>query len=348
MESRSNRVVRRPRTIEGRAEGKPVQESKVIKSRVTESRPSQVIRRPRTQVVQTQTKETRSFLPVLESLGQFPDEIKINILNGMDCQELRKAKLNPEFSRLITRNMLDKAINRGYPRASGKAKVHRINISDREELKPYYQILNAKISTLDKNSFSNKLDNIVNEYDSNELREFVKKLKEIYERKDMRHLSRTIDWKLIDKFGEYIILNLVKINDLVKGDIIVDDIGEGKLGYDGCNFIRNDKSGKFKVLENNVPIDYWLDHEGNSIGEYVGFGTIDVNPYLNQILNKLKKAGSVDTKAKINIDGEEYTIFFRQGGYDDVDSAKNEIKAKINEGKLGIIHKYDSIYFYLS
>jgi hypothetical protein len=355
MESRSNRVVRRPRTIEGRAEGKPVQESKVTKSpqvRVTESRPSQVIRRPRTQVSQVpqvpqvQIKEKESFLPVIESIKELPIEARIAIVNNMDCAQLKEANLYPEFRPLINSDIIRKAINRGYPRPEGKYKTHYVDFSTFQELKPYYEIYNLTRSMgINTYSYINDLKLIGKKYNSSELNDFISELIEIFGYDERQHLSRVIDSKLNDKFYEFINRNPAKLFDLVKGDFIEDEITGTSLIYDGCKFISVNSSDKFKVLENGVPVDYWAKDKAIATNFY---GKIDISPYLDEILDKLEKESPVSTKAKILIDGREWDIFFPQSGrFVSIDDSKNKIINKVKEGQLGIVLDTETIRFKL-
>jgi hypothetical protein len=301
-----------------------------------ESRSNRIVRKPRALI-----NNSSSYISIL------PDDIKNIFLNEMNCNELRKLKLNPEFSRLITQNMINKAVNRGYPRKRGKATFHVVgDIKDAKELEPYYKIYDIFDSNSDTSIAYEQVRDIIkrdkldNEF-QNELEEllFIKHRSSSVANLTVHNKIKQISKELMQNY---------QIEDLVKGDIIYVRIKgfEGlSLIYDGCNFTEIDSMPEqFKVLENGVPIDYWTGREGDLLP---GINNININilPYRNEILNNLKyneRGNSSFMSSSFIINGKEYRIKFYNDDEDEVIDLINE------NSELSVEYKSPNLleYFY--
>jgi hypothetical protein len=95
---------------------------------------------------------------------------------------------------------------------------------------------------------------------------------------------------LKDEIFRIINMHEIKINDLVKGDIIkiaIKGFDDFVLIYDGCNFIKVDPFPRqFNVLNRGVPFDYWTDRNDKLI-EGIERINVNIEPFREQILDHL-------------------------------------------------------------
>lgn len=122
---------------------------------------------------------------------------------------------------------------------------------------------------------------MTNKYNSQEIIEFINKLRNVP--RDNR-----ANFIFFNKIAEKQSLSLAKINmtDLVKGDIIMHNYNKGyhnlnqhRYVYNGHRFLKCEKllPSNLRILENNVPYDYWFDHK-------IQGHILDISPYREQIL----------------------------------------------------------------
>lgn len=211
---------------------------------------------------------------MINNLFHLPSDI-INLfvataVSLMNCQELRKAILNPIFAPLITQEVISKAVNRGYPRRSGKSDIYEIEPRTYKDLNPYYEIYNELVKV------QNNVLNFINKFDA--IPEFVTELA-------TKIRNNNIDKMLVrDKIETEIIniLNKRSFINIIRGDVIVvrllDNTPRITLIYNGDKFVYPDQT--------SFPNDYILNHEGKAL-IYVNNLHIDVRPYRTQIINNL-------------------------------------------------------------
>lgn len=251
----------------------------------------------------------------------FIDEVKDVMVNNMDCNQLREYKLTKQFNKFITQDVVNKAINRGFPRPSGKAELHEINddygtflnhnVKLYNELNDRYQ--NAKaLENVDAilDIFA-ELDIIISNYNLRAITPYlledqIVNYDDDYEYTDEDFLY-DFENRLHEELGKYYTgfvqranEDKYKLDDLVRGDILQYNIGnfDKKLIYDGCDFIDLQQLPKqFRVLENNVHIDYWA--------EIINDVNLDIKDKRNELIANL-----VNDKTFFDINGQIYIIEF--------------------------------------
>ena len=261
----------------------------------------------------TRPQNITSFTPL-------PSDVMTEFLNNMTCLDLQELKTkNTAFSKYITSDMIAKSVNLNYPRSTGKANVYKIPIEPNlPQLKFIEQIRNIKKYYYTKNRtgedrhpiIEKEIKLAVEDFDNN-FPKYKDKLKSLisyhpnyYVLSDLT--NNIIENLIVDLFNDYIIK---APKNITRGDIIVTNFNrivgditdreyplEIKLIYDGrCKFVKLDRFRlplEFKVLEDNVPIDYWIGNGGLSIYQDGGdfdrqYVNIDLGKYKDEILRNL-------------------------------------------------------------
>jgi hypothetical protein len=264
-----------------------------------------------------------------------PDDVIKEMLSNMTCLNLQRLKIkNPAFSKFITLDLLNRSINLGYPRPEGKAKLYKMKIDiELPELQYYnqlYNLTNRNISLAKKEKekiiaqFNKSFPNLYGKIDDSDLFRYQDKG---YNLVLLNELTVRL---IVDLFNNY---TIEAPNDIVKGDIItvnyyeldylniVDNELEVEMIYDGaCKFIQLKRSKlplQFRVLEDNIPMKYWISDTEQYIFPYVN---IDLRDKLEEIKNNMKPGQFGKTSSLAG-----YKLTFIPGDAEDVISGKYDI-----------------------
>ena len=313
--------------------------SRIAQSNIVKESP-RVARKSSVHINNRPIKSESTFrLPTLDSLSQFDDVIKIQFLEKMSCNDLREMSTYKQFKHLITSDMINKAANRGYPRPSGKAKVHHVNdFIKAKELKPYHDIYDE----FNKNRNTLSVYNVhVKKYNFDD--KFRQDLEDsVVNYGNSRMAAAIVQDKVKDETLK--LMKGFKIDDLVKGDIvrvvIRDSISGLVVIYDGCNFIKADPMPQlFKVLKDGVPIDYWTDKDG--FLEYVKEINFDPRPYRDELIRNLYYNTIGYTASKFIANGKVYNVLFLTYGTDNekiIHAINNDEVVQVQYGGLNALH----------
>jgi hypothetical protein len=217
-----------------------------------------------------------------------PTDVRKEILSNMGCKQLLNTKVtNPHLSNLITPEIVNAAINRGYPRRSNRAKIFtekdfidedHVSVTNLLKFFPSGQEREFEMTEDDEDDIQYILENSGYDLDFNEENNFS--------------MIRSI---LIRTANNIILENLKDSNkypnDIVKGDLVF--IGKsGVYIFDGCEIIKVQKNNypfndQFQVIKDNVPIKYWdTDRIFDKYSKaYVNF---DHRPYRGKMIRNLK------------------------------------------------------------
>lgn len=232
----------------------------------------------------------------------------LTLLNTLSVSQLRLAQQIPELSNLITQEMFDKVVDKGYPRSTGFAKVFDgIEIAEDESLDPYLEVLDLI-------------------YNDNEFEEVIKE-----------YNLPVIEGTRADKFSFYkelLINKLIELTqdlyfeDLVKGDVVAIDLGSDifrrhlVLAFDGYNFVDFENTDQFRSIERNIPLNYWENPLDDLYDVYV-----DIRPFRAELITGIHK-DRYDRfyQSQFKANNKIYTITFEhQDDKDDLEDIKKQI-----------------------
>jgi hypothetical protein len=233
---------------------------------------------------------------------------------------------NPTFSKFITLDLLNNSINLGYPRPEGKAKVYKMMINPNlPQLQFYRQFydLNDHFEHKGNAILSNReLKQIINNFNEsfpnlygkiNELSGY----KQHNKHANMRLAEDLAKGLIVDLFNNYVIEAPI---DIVKGDVIIANFNstdeekyelEVKMIYNGaCRFIGLDGFRlpfQFRVLENGVPMKYWIsDEDGQSTYKNKN-ASEDNYRYYNRFASQYVNINLRDNLEEIMNNAQKYT-----------------------------------------
>ena len=351
-----SRIVREPSKFTRSA---PVEPATNSSSEITIKKINQV---PIKRIART-TVSPKSIITRPQNITTFtplPNDVMNEFLSSMTCLQLRDLKIkNPSFSKFITLDMLNKSVELGYPRSTGRAEVFIIDIDPNQpELSFYKKVLDLyklndnKIKRNININIHTKLKDITNNFNDTypHLKDLLHNLYLVsdylpHNIKNLENITYTLITSLIKKF-------IIPVpDDIVKGDIVVANFGRiiVNLIYNGnCQFIQLTNDFKlplqFRVLEDNVPLDYWTE-DGHTLYKYDGdaeipYVNIDLRKYKKEILDNLsvyrEAMQSFFTKSIIN--GTKVYLTF---GHNNNQTAKEIMDDKLTNS-IGVFQDYGS------
>ena len=338
-----SRIVREKSNIVREKSNIVREKSNIVREKSNIVREKSNIVRPKPTITRPQNITTFTYVPT-DIINQF--------LSNMTCLDLQELKTkNTALSKYITSDMIAKSINLNYPRSTGKAKFHKMTIDPNlPQLKFIQQVRNLKESVKNTNlrnqqmTIDKEIKLIISEFD-NTFPNYKSKLNGLIRTQHPNDYNLNLlsniaaAWLIVDLFNDYIIK---APQNIVRGDIVIIQFDgfndnlytiEINLIYDGrCKFIiMNDYKlpVQFRVLENNVPIDYWIITVDLSTYQYVN---IDLNKHRDEILNNLI----------VNEDDDEFSYEWHESKSK---LASNELVIETNGSIYDLIENWDVMTF---